>query len=103
MFMNNKFKQIFKIILQKMNLLSFITYCYNFKRFFSLLLKFYFFNGLLTFFSNHFIQVIYLKNIRKIKIDELSFILSSKKKITIKIQEYMNFNMLGIKGDYNGL
>jgi len=71
--MNNKFKQRFKIIFQKMGLLSFMIYCYNFKRFFPSL-KFYFFNGLLTFFPNHRIRVFYLKNIMGIKIGKSCFI-----------------------------
>jgi len=71
--MNNKFKQRFIIILQKMGLLSFMIHCYNIKHFFPSL-KFYFFNGLLTFFPNHHIRVFYLKNIMGIKIGKLCFI-----------------------------
>lgn len=101
--MNNKFKQRFKIILQKMGLLSFMIYCYNFKRFFPSL-KSYFFYGLLTFFPNLPTRVFYLKNIMGIKIGKLSFILPLKEKLsTGKIQEHMNSDMLGIRGDYNGI
>lgn len=71
--MNEKFKHKFKIILQKIGLLSFAIFCYNFLRFFPSL-KSYFFNGLLTFFPNHPIRVFYLKNIMGIKIGKLSFI-----------------------------
>lgn len=101
--MNNKFKQRVKIILQKMGLLTFIIYCYNFKYFFPSL-KSYFFNGLLTFFPNHHIRVFYLKNIMGIKIGKLCFILPLKERLlTGKIQENMNSDMLGIRGDYNGI
>lgn len=101
--MNNKFKQISKIILQKMGMLSFIIGWYNIKRFFQSL-KFHFFNGLLTFFPNHPIRVLYLKNIMGIKLGKLSFILLLKERpSTGKIQENMNSDIFAIRGDYNGI
>ena len=71
--MNNKFKQRFKIILQKMGLLSFMRHCYNTKYFIPSL-KSYFFNGFLTYFPNHYIRVFYLKNVIGIKIGKSCFI-----------------------------